>query len=64
MLTKHGLEDCKKVKTPIVKGEDESFLPKNEIVGTTMHQELIRELLFISNRTHPDISFVTTTVYS
>ncbi|GBN88543.1 Retrovirus-related Pol polyprotein from transposon TNT 1-94, partial [Araneus ventricosus] len=59
LLVKYNLNECKSVKTPIVKGEDKSFPPTNEQIDITMYQELIGELLYLANRTRPDISFVT-----
>ncbi|GBN25648.1 Retrovirus-related Pol polyprotein from transposon TNT 1-94 [Araneus ventricosus] len=59
LLVKYNLNECKSVKTPIVKGEDKSFPPTNELIDITMYQELIGELLYLANRTRPDISFVT-----
>ncbi|GBM88941.1 Retrovirus-related Pol polyprotein from transposon TNT 1-94 [Araneus ventricosus] len=59
LLVKYNLDECKSVKTPIVKGEDKSFPPTNELIDITMYQELIGELLYLANRTRPDISFVT-----
>ncbi|GBN82325.1 Retrovirus-related Pol polyprotein from transposon TNT 1-94 [Araneus ventricosus] len=59
LLVKYNLNECKSVKTPIVKGEDKSFPPTNELIDITMYQELIGELLYLANRTGPDISFVT-----
>ncbi|GBN26868.1 Retrovirus-related Pol polyprotein from transposon TNT 1-94, partial [Araneus ventricosus] len=59
LLVKYNLNECKSVKTPIVKGEDKSFPPTNELIDITMYQELIGELLHLANRTRPDISFVT-----
>ncbi|GFV26957.1 retrovirus-related Pol polyprotein from transposon TNT 1-94 [Trichonephila clavipes] len=58
LLVKHNLENCKSVKTPIVKGEDKIFPSTNEFIDITMYQELIGELLYLANRTRPDISFV------
>ncbi|GFX71486.1 retrovirus-related Pol polyprotein from transposon RE2 [Trichonephila clavipes] len=58
LLVKHNLENCKSVKTPIVKGEDKVFPSTNEFIDITMYQELIGELLYLANRTRPDISFV------
>ncbi|GFU91811.1 retrovirus-related Pol polyprotein from transposon RE2 [Trichonephila clavipes] len=58
LLVKHNLENCKSVKTPIVKGEDKIFPSTNEFIDITMYQELIGELLYLDNRTQPDISFV------
>ncbi|GBN23739.1 Retrovirus-related Pol polyprotein from transposon TNT 1-94, partial [Araneus ventricosus] len=58
-LVKYNLNECKSVKTPIVKGEDKSFPPTNEQIDITMYRELIGELLYLANRTRPDISFVT-----
>ena len=60
MFIIHGLEDCKTVKIPTIKEEDKSFPPTNEMVDLTMYQELISKLLYLSNRTRPDVSFVTT----
>jgi hypothetical protein len=60
LLIKHNLEDCKPVKIPIVKGEDKSFFPTNEVIDVTMYQGIIGELLYLANRTRPDIAFVTT----
>ncbi|GBM29160.1 Retrovirus-related Pol polyprotein from transposon TNT 1-94 [Araneus ventricosus] len=59
LLVKYNLNECKSVKTPIVKGEDKSFPPTNELIDITMYQELIGELLYLANRTRPDVSFVT-----
>ncbi|GBN74197.1 Retrovirus-related Pol polyprotein from transposon TNT 1-94 [Araneus ventricosus] len=59
LLVKYNLNECKSVKTPIVKGEDKSLPPTNELIDITMYQELIGELLYLANRTRPDISFVT-----
>ncbi|GBM40519.1 Retrovirus-related Pol polyprotein from transposon RE1 [Araneus ventricosus] len=59
LLVKYNLDECKSVKTPIVKGEGKSFPPSNELIDITMYQELIGELLYLANRTRPDISFVT-----
>ncbi|CAL1278660.1 unnamed protein product, partial [Larinioides sclopetarius] len=58
-IDSYNLNECKSVKTPIVKGEDKSFPPTNELIDTTMYQELIGELLYLANRARPDISFVT-----
>ncbi|GFW31214.1 retrovirus-related Pol polyprotein from transposon TNT 1-94 [Trichonephila clavipes] len=59
LLVKHNLENCKSVKTPIVKGEDKNVPSTNEFIDITMYQELIGEFLYLANRTRPDISFVT-----
>ncbi|GBM95246.1 Retrovirus-related Pol polyprotein from transposon RE1 [Araneus ventricosus] len=59
LLVKYNLNECKSVKTPIVKGEDTSFPPTNELIDITMYQELIGELLYLANKTRPDISFLT-----
>nr|XP_042910227.1 uncharacterized protein LOC107448150 [Parasteatoda tepidariorum] len=58
LLQKHGMFDSKCVKTPIVRGEDRSFNCSNEMVNQTQYQELIGELLYLSNRTRPDLAFV------
>ncbi|GFT67944.1 retrovirus-related Pol polyprotein from transposon RE2 [Trichonephila clavipes] len=63
LLVKHNLENCKSVKTPIVKGEDKIFPSTNEFIDITMYQELIGELLYLANRTRPDISFVMSYLY-
>ncbi|GFV40624.1 retrovirus-related Pol polyprotein from transposon RE2 [Trichonephila clavipes] len=59
LLVKHNSENCKSVKTPIVKGEDKNVPTTNEFIDITMYQELIAELLYLANSTRPDISFVT-----
>ncbi|GFX01236.1 retrovirus-related Pol polyprotein from transposon TNT 1-94 [Trichonephila clavipes] len=51
LLVKHNLENCKSVKTPIVKGEDKIFPSTNEFIDITMYQELIGELELIGGET-------------
>ncbi|GBM97117.1 Gamma-glutamyl hydrolase [Araneus ventricosus] len=47
LLVKYNLDECKSVKTPIVKGEDKSFPPTNELIDITMYQELIEKRHYI-----------------
>lgn len=52
------MENCRIVKTPISIGEDKSFEPSDDLVDKCVYQELIGELLYLSNRTRPDLAFV------
>lgn len=58
ILKKYGMENCKPVVTPadagvkLTKGIDNS-----EYVDEKHHQSVVRSLLYLSMRTHPDIAF-------
>ncbi|GBM30853.1 Retrovirus-related Pol polyprotein from transposon RE1 [Araneus ventricosus] len=51
---------CNSVKTPMSKNEDKFFDSGNKLVNVAEFQTLIGELLYLANRTHPDISFAVT----
>jgi hypothetical protein len=58
LISKYGLENCKKANTPITKGEDRCFNPTDDLVNQTEYQEIIGEILYLANRTRPDLAFV------
>lgn len=58
LLNKYGMIDCKPVKTPITINEDTMSKENNEECDFNLYQELVGELLYIANRTRPDIAFV------
>lgn len=59
ILSKYGMLECKPVKTPIVTGEDKMSEETSEKYDISLYQELVGELLYIANRTRPDITFAT-----
>ncbi|XP_036140860.1 uncharacterized protein LOC105835035 isoform X8 [Monomorium pharaonis] len=59
LLTKYGMSDCKPVATPIVPGQDKELDQPDELIESQVYQELVGELLYLSNKTRPDITFAT-----
>lgn len=57
LLNKYGMSECKPVSTPIVTGGDK--INENEKYDINKYQELVGELLYLANRTRPDIACVT-----
>lgn len=57
LLEKYGMSDCKPVATPIVSGQDKEHDSSDDVIETKNYQEIIGELLYLSNRTRPDITF-------
>jgi len=51
--------DCKPVTTPIVPGQDKKSGSSDDVIESKDYQEIIGELLYISNRSRPDITFAT-----
>ncbi|GBM68281.1 Retrovirus-related Pol polyprotein from transposon RE1 [Araneus ventricosus] len=60
LLEKYNMSLCNSVKTPMSKNEDKFFDSGNKFVNVTEFQTLIGELLYLANRTRPDISFTVT----
>ncbi|XP_076395868.1 uncharacterized protein LOC143265784 isoform X2 [Megachile rotundata] len=58
LLCKYKMYQCNAVATPIVPGEDKSCEKTSDLVDQELYQEIIGELLYIANRTRPDIAFV------
>ncbi|CAL1678230.1 unnamed protein product [Lasius platythorax] len=60
LLYKYGMSECKPVNTPIERGEEKG-LDNEDNVGYDLdkYQEIIGELLYLANRTRPDLAFVT-----
>lgn len=59
LLKKYGMLDCKPVCTPIIPGQDKEPDSSIDIIESKDYQEIIGELLYLSNRTRPDITFAT-----
>lgn len=59
LIAKYNLSECKIASTPIVKGEDHSFPLGENLIDERKYKEIIGELLYLANRTRPDIAFVT-----
>lgn len=59
LLKKYEMSNCKSVGTPMVPGQDRESDPYDDIVEPKIYQEMIGELLYLSNRTRPDITFAT-----
>lgn len=59
ILSKYGMSDCRPVKTPIIIGEDRMSEETTDKYDIGLYQELIGELLYLANRTRPDIAIVT-----
>ena len=60
LLYKYGMSECKPVNTPIERGEEKG-IDNEDNVGYDLnkYQEIIGELLYLANRTRPDLAFVT-----
>ena len=59
VLNKYGMSDCKSVKTPIDSSTKfKEIFEKSDILNGIPYQEIIGCLLYISQITRPDISFV------
>lgn len=60
LLYKHGMSECKPVSTPIERGEDKTLDNEDKVsYDLDKYQEIIGELLYLANRTRPDLAFVT-----
>lgn len=59
LLNKYGIKEGKPVGTPIATRDDKVYTTENENYDITKYQELVGELLYIANRTRPDIAVVT-----
>lgn len=59
LLKKYGMSECKPVSTPIAMGEDKMYVDDSYKYDISAYQELIGELLYLANRTRPDIAFIT-----
>jgi len=59
LLEKYGMLDCKPVATPIVPGQDKESDTSDDVIESKDYQEIVGELLYISNKFRPDITFAT-----
>lgn len=60
LLKKYGMLDCKPVATPMVPGQDKEPDSSDDVIESKGYQGIIGELLYLSTRTRPDITFATT----
>jgi len=64
LLKKYGMSDCKSVVTPIVLGQAKESNPSDDVIESKNYQEIIGKLLYLNNRSRPDITFATSYLLS